>query len=332
MITRNTRQLSRRDLLASAGAASLIAGLSVSRTGSVARAAAPALGASRSPFYRFRFGEFEVTTLRDGAVYPKGPYPSFGAAQFQEDVDDLVKENFLPTDRFELSFAPVVVNSGKELILFDSGNGAAGQPERGRLRTALETAGYTPEQVDLVVLTHCHPDHIGGLMENGTAVFPNARYVIGDSEYAFWSPKGLAENNDPVGRRAKVVQDQVVPLAEKMTFLKQEGEVAPGIHAVGSPGHTPGHLSFHIESAGKRLLLLGDAIVHFVISFQRPDWQLAADMDHDSAAASRERLLDMASADGLLITGYHLPFPALGYVDRLDEGYRYVPVGYQLEL
>ena len=283
-------------------------------------------------FYRFKLGGFEVTIIRDGATTPAGPYPAFGADQFEEDVHELLAANHLPLKRFELPYSPVVVNTGSELVLFDAGNGSSRRPDSGYLQEGLKAAGYSPDQVDVVVITHCHPDHIGGLIEDGAAVYPNARYVCGSTEYDFWSPKELLDHDAGIARRARSVQANVVPLASKMSFLDDDGEVLSGIRAIASPGHTPGHLAYHVESEGKRLVIWGDAVVHYVISFQRPDWPLAADMDEGVAAESRRKLLGMAAADKIPVTGYHLPFPALGFVEPYEDAFRFVAAGYQFNL
>lgn len=290
------------------------------------------LGVPDTMFHRFKLGAFEVTTIRDGAAYLAGPYPTFGGDQFEEDVHELMTENHLPLKRFELPYAPVLVNTGAELILFDAGNDAARMPESGHLLDGLALAGYRPEQIDVVALTHCHPDHIGGLMENGAALFPNARYVCGDVEYDFWAQDDLLSGDAGMVRRATAMRENVVPLAPRMTFVKDEGDVAPGIHAIASPGHSPGHLAYHVESEGQRLMIWGDAIVHHVISVQRPDWPLAADIDTDQAVESRLRLLDMAATERLAVTGYHLPFPAVGFVERTEEAFRFIPASYQFSL
>ncbi|MBU2582361.1 MAG: MBL fold metallo-hydrolase [Alphaproteobacteria bacterium] len=296
------------------------------------QAKAPLLGRQNTSFYRFMLGKFEVTIVRDGAAILSGPYPTFGADQFEEDVHELLTANHVPLKKFELPYAPVVINTGNELVLFDSGNGSTRRPDSGHLVEGLKLAGYTPEQIDVVIITHCHPDHIGGLTESGTPVFPNARYVCGEVEYDFWSPKELLDADAGLARRARSMQENVVPLAEKMSFLKDEGEALPGIRAIASPGHTPGHLAYHVESEGQRLMIWGDAIVHYVISVQRPEWPLAADMDKDVAGRSRRKLLEMAAADKIAVTGYHLPFPALGFVEPYEDAFRFVPAGYQFNL
>ena len=297
-----------------------------------ALAKAPMLGAPNSTFRRFKLGGYEVTIIRDGAISVAGPYPAFGADQFEEDVHALMEENHLPPSRFELPYSPVLVNTGAELILFDTGNDAARRPERGHLQEGLALAGYTPDQIDVVALTHLHPDHIGGMIEDGAAMFPNARYVCGEVEFDFWRREDLLTRDAGMVRRAKAVHENVAPLAEQIAFLKDESEVAPGIRAIDAPGHTPGHLAYHVESEGQRLLIWGDAIVHHVISFQQPDWPMAADMDDEQAIASRRKLLGMAAADKIAVAGYHLPFPAFGFVEQTEEAFRFVPASYQFNI
>lgn len=298
----------------------------------IVNAKAPMLGVPKSKFHCFKLGGFEVTILYDGAASIAGPYPAFGADQFEEDVHELMAKNHLPLKRFELPYTPVLINTGDAVVLFDAGNDLSRLPVGGHLIESLRLAGYTPEMIDVVVITHCHPDHVGGLIRNGAAVFSNARYVCGEDEYNFWSTTKNLSGNPGIARRVRVMRDNVMPLAPKTTFIKNNGDVLPGIRAIPSPGHTPGHLAYHVESEGNRLLVWGDAIVHFVVSFQRPDWPLASDMDKEVAAKSRRMLLGLAAADNIPVTGYHLPFPALGFVEPFGEAFRFVPASYQFRI
>jgi glyoxylase-like metal-dependent hydrolase (beta-lactamase superfamily II) len=320
--------LTRRAALAAAGAAA-ITPLIVTDSSPV-HAAAAMLGPARPTFYRFRLGAFEVTTLLDGAIQADGPHPTFGMDQTAETVQAYAEANFLPPTRVENTFAPVLVNTGAALVLFDSGNAAARRPGAGNLVATLRAAGYEPGQIDVVVITHMHGDHVGGLMADGAAAFPNARYATGEIEYDFWSKDERLTG--PTEASAKLVRANVVPLAEKTTFLKDGSEVVPGIRGLAAFGHTPGHMAYHIESEGRRLLLWADTANHHVLSVQRPEWHVRFDLDKEMAVATRRRILDLAATDRVPVTGYHMPFPAVGFVGKAGGEYRWVAASYQLNL
>lgn len=307
------------------------AGLLATTAALPAWAASPLLGVDRPSHYRFKVGAFEVTTILDGAVQIPGPHPIFGQNTTAEEVAALTAANFLPAEQLEIPFTVTLVNTGKELILFDTGNGGTTgrRPNAGNLLALLAEAGYSAEQVDHVVMTHFHPDHIGGLMEDGKPAFPNAAYVMPAAEYDFWSPVEKAEA-EATARVGKLVQSNVVPMAAKTTFIKPGDTVVSGIEAVDTSGHTPGHTAYHIESEGGRLMLLGDVCNHYVVSLQRPDWHVRFDMDKEKAVATRKSALGMIAADKIPFVGYHMPAPAVGFLEPLGEGFRYVPASYQL--
>lgn len=317
-------ELTRRTALLGAGGA--LAGASLI-TSNIAHAAADKQGAMTAPVARYQVGEFEVNTLLDGAVSVKEPQKTFGMNVDADTFSATSAENFIPADAFKAYFTPTLVNTGSELILFDTGVGEGGRPARGNMRAALESAGYKPEQVDVVVITHMHPDHIGGLMEGGAPAFPNARYVIAQAEYDFWA--GMDPEANGI---TKLMTKNVKPLAEKMTFLNGGGSVASGITAVDAHGHTPGHTVYMLESGGQQLLLAADSANHYVWSLARPDWEVRFDMDKAAAAATRKSLFGMLAADKVPFVGYHMPFPAVGYVASDGEGFRYVPASYQMHL
>ena len=323
--------VSRRSLLA--GAAGVATTAAIASQSDKAFAKAPMAGTAMTSFRRVKLGDFEVTAVFDGFANVPKVFPIFGNNQSEEKVAAHMQANFLPGDAMQIGFTPMVVNTGNELILFDTGNGSERGETRGHILNSLAAAGFSADQIDVVVISHFHPDHIGGMIKEGKAVFPNARYVTGAAEYDFWTSKDVTESSDKsMQDRSNLVQAQVVPLAEKFTFLKPGNDVVTGITSIENFGHTPGHMAYNIESNGKRLLLWADACNHYAASLQKPEWHVIFDMDKDKAVASRRRILDMAAADKVPATGYHMPFPAIGFVEKVGDAHRWVPMSYQFDL
>lgn len=286
---------------------------------------------AQPPIRALKLGAFKVVVICDGTRASAKPHETYGTDQSEQVVAELLAQNFLPTDALVNSYSPVLVDTGSEVILFDTGLGEGGREAgSGRLVDGIRAAGYTPERVSIVVLTHMHGDHIGGLMEGGKPAFANARYVIGETEYSFW--KDPARVGTPAENGHKGVLEKVVPLAEKATFIGDGATVAPGISAIAAFGHSPGHMVFRLESDGKAMMLTADTANHFVLSLQRPDWEVRFDMDKAAAAASRRKVFGMIASERLPFIGYHMPFPAVGFVEVQDQGYRFVPVSYQLDI
>jgi glyoxylase-like metal-dependent hydrolase (beta-lactamase superfamily II) len=287
---------------------------------------------------RVRLGAFEIISILDSQSIRGGLSQSYGGGAAVADVHALARANRIDSDRYEHPFIPTLVDTGDELILFDTGFGALSQEReelRGRvpdglLLTRLADAGYTVADVDTVVITHGHPDHIGGLVAGGDPVFPNARYVIGAAEFDFWRRGEHVREARKLNRELFV--ERVVPLAERTTFIRPGDTIAAGVQAIDASGHSPGMLAFLFESNGRRLLNWADTCGHYVVSLQRPDIHLDVDDDKEKAAATRTRILDMAANEELFVLGYHMPFPGIGYVERWQGAYRWVPHSYQLNL
>ncbi|MCO6049067.1 MBL fold metallo-hydrolase [Mesorhizobium sp. RP14(2022)] len=282
-------------------------------------------------FHQFKFGEWEITAVLDGLRPGEGPHPTFGANQPAEVVEALMEKNFLPPRQMVNGFTPVLIRTGSEMILFDTGMGPGGRENNlGLLRARMGQAGFSPESVTLVVITHMHGDHIGGLMEGEAPAFPNASYVFGQKEWDFWTADERLEG--PTQGNAQAVRKNVMPLRERAVFVSEGNGVAPGITAIEAFGHTPGHLIFRLESGGKTLMLTADTANHYVASLQKPDWEVRFDMDKAQAAATRKKVFGQIADERLPFIGYHMPFPALGYVERFEDGFRFMPETYQMEL
>lgn len=280
--------------------------------------------------YEFPIGDFQILVIQDGLRQMENPGETFGTDQTPETVAALLEANFLPTDKSVNGFSPVLVDTGSQKVLFDTGFGEAGREAgSGKLLEGLAQHGIMPEDVTVVVLTHLHGDHIAGLMEQGKPAFLNARYVTGEAEYAFW--KDPARAGTPAEGNHQAVLKNVVPLEENITFVKEGSEVVPGIVAHEAFGHTPGHMIFRVSSGEETLALTADTANHFVLSLQRPDWEVRFDMDKAAAAATRHKVFDQIAEERVPFIGYHMPFPSVGYVEKLDEGFRFVPVAYQFD-
>jgi glyoxylase-like metal-dependent hydrolase (beta-lactamase superfamily II) len=280
-----------------------------------AAAKAPIQGPGAALFNRFTLGAFEVTALLTASRTVEKPQEIFGLNASPEDFAAVSAAAFLPTDKAQFFFTPTLLNTGAELVLFDTGTDPAS------LTAALAAAGHTPDQVDVVVITHMHPDHIGGLMTDGAPTFANARYVTGAAEHNHWS----ASPSDPFTAN-------VVPLNDRFTFLDDGGSPVGGVTAMGATGHTPGHMAYVIDSGGKALAVTADTANHYVWSLAHPDWEVKFDADKAAAAAARRKVFGMIAADRLPFIGYHMPFPSVGFVEAQGDGFRYVPASYQLML
>ena len=307
-----SRLISRRSALMAAAALPLAPSLLTARP---AMAAVEMQGSQTPVFNRFKLGGFEVTTLLAGTRPVEKPNEIFGLNASPEDFAATAEAAFLPTDVAQFFFTPTLVNTGAELVLFDTGLA----PDA--IVAVLAAAGVSPDQIDVVVLTHMHGDHIGGLMGDTGPTFANARYVTGAVEHNHWS----GTDNEGFAKSVK-------PLNDRMTMLDAGADVVSGISAVAAFGHTPGHMAYRIESEGQNLMLIADAANHFVWSLAHPDWEVRFDADKAAAAATRRSLLGMIAAERMPMIGYHMPFPALGYVAPDGDGFRYVPASYQTML
>jgi glyoxylase-like metal-dependent hydrolase (beta-lactamase superfamily II) len=257
--------------------------------------------------------------------------PFFAPEGKPDEVAATLKAAFLPADRITLSCNSLLVNTGRERVLIDTGCGSFA-PGMGRLSGNLKTAGVRPEEVTAVVLTHAHFDHFGGLFDPaGKPAFPNAVLYLPEAEERFWT----GPNPDLSG--ARVPREMVAQVLDgtRKFFAGLPGKVErvrPGqklfggaVEVVGAPGHTPGMIAALVDGGSEQLLHIADAAHHHVLMFANPDWSAGIDADPALAKATRRKLFDRAAADRLRVTAAHLPFPGLGHIRTAGKGYEWVP-------
>lgn len=295
---------------------------------SAAFAAAPQVKTSPPGVYRMMLGEFEVTALSDGTV--ELPFLEILQRIEKPRVERLLARAFLK-DPVETSVNAFLINTGTKLVLVDAGAGSLFGPTLGRLAAALKVAGYAPEQVDEIYITHMHGDHVGGLAFDGKAVFPNAVVRAGKADADYWLDEATMEaapNDKRDGFRAAMASLRPYVAAGRFKPFDGDTELVPGIRAVKAPGHTPGHTMYEIESKGEKLLLWGDLMHLAAVQFVDPSATVTFDSDQDRAAKERRNVYKAAAKDGYWIAGAHLPFPGIGHIRAEGKRYDYVPAHY----
>ncbi len=277
-------------------------------------------------WFRFRLGAIEVSVVSDGNLLT--PAALLGVNADPEEVRAFLAAHYLDAETNFAHTNHVVLHHGARTTLVDVGSGDRFQPTAGRLVTNMEAAGIAPEDITDVVLTHAHPDHVWGAMDDfgDEPRMPEAVHHIGAAEYDWWMRDGLVDSVDE-GMVPFVVgaRNALGALDDRLSMLRDGDGPAPGVTMIDTPGHTPGHMSAIVESDGARMLVTGDALNHGIVSFARPDWHFGFDADRAAAAAMRRRLLDMAARERMTVVGYHFPFPGVGHVVPDGDAYRFLP-------
>jgi len=291
-----------------------------------------ALGAAATEqapgFYRFKVGQRTVTVVHDGFAHVPDILHGFVRNAPAEAVEASLRESFMLPPGLDIVFTITFVETTAGLVVFDTGTGnQLGSPHAGTIAANMRAAGIDPAAVTRVVISHFHGDHITGLTTPEDApIFPNAALWVPDPEYAYWMDDGVM-SRAPAGMQGafRNVRRRLAPYAARMERYAAGAEVAPGLRAVATHGHTPGHMSFTLADGNDSLMILSDVTNHSELNLKNPGWHLVFDMDPVLAEATRRRVFDQVATDRLRCIGYHFPFPANGHVVKTAGGYRFIP-------
>ena len=321
-------ELTRRSLLAGTAGAALSLGIPLT-----ARAAAPAAGKQAPGFYRYKVGDYEVTAIADGArTFPMPD--TFVVNQKKEDALAAAEAAYMPKGQVTIPFNPMVINTGSKLVVIDTGNGLGAYEQSkgvvGQMNANMLAAGIDPNAVDIVIISHFHGDHMNGLKKaDGSLVYPNAEIKVPAVEWAFWADESNASKTNGFNKtNFPNVKKAFDGLSDKITKFEWDKEVAPGITAIGTPGHTPGHTSFVVASGSGKLLVQSDVTNIPALFLRRPDWHVAFDNDPALAQATRHKFYDMVAAEKAKVIGFHFSFPSVGHVEKDGAGYRLTPAAW----
>ena len=297
---------------------------------SSAQAKAPMVKIQAPGFYRFMVGSFEVTVVSDGTV--KLPMNKLLSNTKPEKTSATLKRAFL-ADEVETSVNTYLVNTGTKLVLIDTGAAGLFGPTLGNLLPNLKAAGYQPEQIDEIYITHMHPDHVGGLIANGAIAFPNATLRIDKADVDFWLDeaklKAAPEGAKGFFQGAMASVNPYVA-AKKLVTFSGATELIPGVRAEPSHGHTVGHTSYVVESDGQKLVLWGDLMHAAAVQFADPGVTIQFDTDPKAAAAERKKDYADAAKKGYLVGITHVSFPGVGHLRAAagGKGYEWLPLNY----
>jgi glyoxylase-like metal-dependent hydrolase (beta-lactamase superfamily II) len=292
-----------------------------------------AAGAATPPvkstgIFAYKVGDFEIIQLRDGAR--TFPMPDGFVVNVSKDkAIEAAAAAYIPNGQVTIPFNPMIINTGSKLVAIDTGNGlgafAGSKGAVGQARSNMEAAGIDPKQIDIVVISHFHGDHIGGLKNaDGSPAFPNAEIKVPAVEAAFWADDANQSKANGFNKALfATIRGMMAGL--QVTPYEADKEVAPGITSVFTPGHTPGHMSYVVASGSSRILVQSDVTNIPSFFLRNPDWHVMFDNDPATAVATRHKVYDMAAAEKMLIAGYHFPFPCMGHVEKDGAGYRLVP-------
>jgi glyoxylase-like metal-dependent hydrolase (beta-lactamase superfamily II) len=297
---------------------------------SLAQAEAPKVNTQVPGWYRLQLGQFEVTALYDGGT--ELPTKLLKNVT-QTELNHLLSRMFVGNPMMKTSVNAYLVNTGSHLVLIDAGATKAFSPSLGNVVLNMKAAGYDPAQVDMVLITHMHPDHMGGLVDaSGQPVFTKAQILVSQLDSNFWLSQKVADGAPTEAKPFfKIARDSAAPYQKSGQWKSfTEGSVpVPGIRAVKANGHTPGHTAYAVESEGQKLLIWGDLMHAHAAQFPKPGVSIEFDTDQKQAIATRRGIMKSVAASKSLVAGMHLPFPGIGHVRTEGKSsYRWIPIEY----
>ncbi len=285
--------------------------------------------------YRFSVGKFECTAISDGAMtYAPPSFPPPARFLFcnapGERLDKVLSEHNLNLQQWtewRSSYTCLLINTGKYKVLVDTGAGGL-SPSTGKLLPNLQKEAITPGDIDMIILTHAHPDHIGGNTDaEGKPAFPKARWVMWKNEWQFWTTeqveRQLAEHSREL--LVSIARKNLLPLKNRLDLLDKETDIIPGISAIAAPGHTPGLMALSISSKDEHLLCISDVVIH-PIHLAEPEWCASVDVIPNQVVTTRRKILKEATVEKSLVMAFHFPFPGLGHILRQGEGWQWQPI------
>jgi glyoxylase-like metal-dependent hydrolase (beta-lactamase superfamily II) len=324
-------ELSRRTMLTGAAATALVPVIATAPAG----ATAPPVGKQAAGFYRYKVGAFECTSINDGAR--TFPLPDWYVRNVPKaEAAAAAEAAYMPKGMITVPFNPQLINTGSKLVLIDCGLGSAlfeaSKGAFGRTLANLTAAGVDPASIDVVMMSHLHPDHTNGIRAaDGSLAFPNAEIMVPAKDWEFWMSEenaAKAQSNQMMKDYFANVRKVYAGIENKVTKYDWDQDIVPGIRSMATPGHTPGHTSYVVSSGSSTVLIQSDLTNIPEFFLRNPDWHAGYDIDADLAQQTRHKFYDMAAAEKTLVVGFHFQFPSLGYVEKDGAHYRLVPAAW----